>query len=311
MRFSEKIIKLRKENGLSQEEFGNMINVSRQAISKWESEQSQPDIGNVKEISKVFNVNIEYLINDDLEEEFKEEKNKKRNNKKYLKNILIIIFLIFIIYLCLSMVKAIRLVQLYNKVKKIDENERYEISNEVHREDKLTGEKWDFEDVITFCNNVCLKNHYEDGNYDRPQTINYINWNNNNAYSLTYNEKIEKYEYVLENVEENNSKEMNIKATTLNLIPTTFKEIILYAINPNIRVYLTEDIIKTRFKDGYNYMNFDKDTGEIEEIYTVSDTFYFYERYNYEWNDELISDDSVEEPINDEDIKYVKIDFDE
>ncbi len=64
MKFSEKIMKLRRQKGLSQEEFANKLNVSRQAIYKWETEQSVPDIKNVQEICKIFNVSIEYLLND-------------------------------------------------------------------------------------------------------------------------------------------------------------------------------------------------------------------------------------------------------
>ena len=79
MKFSEKIIQIRKENGLSQEEFGNKINVSRQAISKWESEQSQPEVEKVKEISKTFGVSIEYLLNDEVD---KVENEGKKENKK-------------------------------------------------------------------------------------------------------------------------------------------------------------------------------------------------------------------------------------
>ena len=44
MRFSEKLPKLRKNNNLSQEQLAEQLGVSRQAVSKWESEQSTPDI---------------------------------------------------------------------------------------------------------------------------------------------------------------------------------------------------------------------------------------------------------------------------
>ena len=69
----EKIIKLRKEKGLSQEEFGNAINVSRQAISKWESEQTKPDIDKLKEIAKFFDVSYDYLLNDEIDNIEKDE----------------------------------------------------------------------------------------------------------------------------------------------------------------------------------------------------------------------------------------------
>ena len=67
MKLSEKIIKLRKEKGLSQEEFGDKINVSRQAVSKWENDETKPDIDKIQEIVKKFDVSFEYLLNDEIE----------------------------------------------------------------------------------------------------------------------------------------------------------------------------------------------------------------------------------------------------
>lgn len=79
MKLNEKLIKLRKENGLSQEEFGNEINVSRQAVSKWENQETKPDIDKIQEIGKRFNVSFDYLLNDEIEElENKENTTKKR-----------------------------------------------------------------------------------------------------------------------------------------------------------------------------------------------------------------------------------------
>ena len=86
MKLYEKIIKLRKEKGLSQEEFGNAINVSRQAVSKWESEQTKPDIDKLKDIAKFFDVSYDYLLNDEIDniEETKKESSKKINVKKII-----------------------------------------------------------------------------------------------------------------------------------------------------------------------------------------------------------------------------------
>ena len=67
MKLSDKIIKLRKINGWSQEELGEKLNVSRQAISRWESNTAQPDATNILKISKLFGVTTDYLLNDDFE----------------------------------------------------------------------------------------------------------------------------------------------------------------------------------------------------------------------------------------------------
>ena len=61
----DKIIKLRKENGWSQEELAEKIDVSRQTISRWENGTALPDAQNVLQISKLFHVTTDYLLNDD------------------------------------------------------------------------------------------------------------------------------------------------------------------------------------------------------------------------------------------------------
>ena len=67
MKLSDKIIHLRKANGLSQEDFAEKLNVSRQAISRWENGTALPDAQNVLQISKLFQVTTDYLLNDDYE----------------------------------------------------------------------------------------------------------------------------------------------------------------------------------------------------------------------------------------------------
>ena len=54
MKLSEKIIRLRKGRGLSQEELAERLGVSRQAASRWESGTALPDAGNLRQISRLF-----------------------------------------------------------------------------------------------------------------------------------------------------------------------------------------------------------------------------------------------------------------
>ena len=70
MDIAEKIIKLRKTNGWSQEDLVEKLNVSRQAISRWESGTSQPDASNVLNLSKLFGVTADYLLNDEFDSDF-------------------------------------------------------------------------------------------------------------------------------------------------------------------------------------------------------------------------------------------------
>lgn len=65
MKLSEKIKTLRKGAGLSQEEFGARMNVSRQAITKWESGEGLPDIGNLMVLSRMFKLSIDDLLSEE------------------------------------------------------------------------------------------------------------------------------------------------------------------------------------------------------------------------------------------------------
>ena len=65
MLFSEKLKLFRTKNSLTQEELAEKLNVSRQAITKWESGDGIPDIENLKQISILFNVTIDELVKDD------------------------------------------------------------------------------------------------------------------------------------------------------------------------------------------------------------------------------------------------------
>lgn len=65
MMFSQKIKEIRKRFGLSQEQLAEIINVSRQAITKWETGGVLPDVSNLQELSKVFGVTVDYLLDDD------------------------------------------------------------------------------------------------------------------------------------------------------------------------------------------------------------------------------------------------------
>lgn len=64
MIFSEKLLLIRKNKGYSQEELAEALDVSRQAIAKWESGQSYPEIYNLISISSLFNVTVDYLVKD-------------------------------------------------------------------------------------------------------------------------------------------------------------------------------------------------------------------------------------------------------
>ena len=82
MKFNENLKYLRKKEGITQEQLAEKLNVSRQAVTKWESGQSLPDIENLKEISYIFSVSIDSLVGD-IESKSTAKIKKKINDIEY------------------------------------------------------------------------------------------------------------------------------------------------------------------------------------------------------------------------------------
>ncbi len=80
MKFGDKLIKLRKAKGLSQEELAEKLNVSRQSVSKWESNNTYPETDKIVQISNIFDCSMDDLINDKVVDIEKRETTEK---KKY------------------------------------------------------------------------------------------------------------------------------------------------------------------------------------------------------------------------------------
>lgn len=92
MKLYEKIIKLRKSNGWSQEELAEKLDLSRQAISRWENGTALPDANNILQLSKIFGVTSDYLLNEDYSDdgdipcvkEAKQELDSKKDSNRKL-----------------------------------------------------------------------------------------------------------------------------------------------------------------------------------------------------------------------------------
>lgn len=74
MILADKIVALRKKKGWSQEELAHQLDVSRQAVSKWESAASIPDLDKILRLGQVFEVSTDYLLKEELEEDTEKEK---------------------------------------------------------------------------------------------------------------------------------------------------------------------------------------------------------------------------------------------
>ena len=119
MNFDEKIIKIRKDNNLTQEEMAEKWNVSRQAISNWENKRNLPDIEMLIIISKIFSISLDELIlggeeMNDIEKKLINDGSESRIVKMNLISTIIGTFLLLIGLLCI-VIKA-------NTIEYIDES---------------------------------------------------------------------------------------------------------------------------------------------------------------------------------------------
>ena len=81
MTFNEKLVVLRKIKHLTQDEFASAVGVSRQAVYKWESGQSYPEVQKLLEMKLLFGISIDDLLDDTYEIELPKKKRKKRTPK--------------------------------------------------------------------------------------------------------------------------------------------------------------------------------------------------------------------------------------
>lgn len=78
MTFQEKLVILRKARGLTQDEFASAVGVSRQAVYKWESGQSYPEVQKLLEMKTLFSISIDNLLDDNYDVPRPEKKKRKR-----------------------------------------------------------------------------------------------------------------------------------------------------------------------------------------------------------------------------------------
>ena len=82
MTFKEKLVILRKARGLTQDDFASAVGVSRQAVYKWESGQSYPEVPKLLEMKLLFTISIDELLDDNYDIPLPEKKKRKRAPKQ-------------------------------------------------------------------------------------------------------------------------------------------------------------------------------------------------------------------------------------
>jgi len=108
MEFAEKLIALRKGKELTQEQLAEQLNVSRQSVSKWENGQAVPEVEKLVELSRAFDVTVDYLLKPSeidelsvktelLEQQQKQMMDREQKRSRIFKNILysLAVYLVF------------------------------------------------------------------------------------------------------------------------------------------------------------------------------------------------------------------------
>ena len=194
MKFSDNLIKLRKAKGWSQEDLADKLGVSRQAISKWEVGTSKPDIDNVIKLSKLFEISIDELVNNEIvrTEAISINVKKKDNKQKiliWLRRVMAVLVVIYVVYVIYKFVMLFRITQAELKYKELN-NYHYVITKYDDKGLRRKEESW-FKDGISKTINIKYDNGEQDQNticIDYNARQGYIEGKNLNRNTLDIND---------------------------------------------------------------------------------------------------------------------------
>lgn len=315
MKLEEKLLKLRKEFGLSQEELGDKIDVSRQAVSKWENGETKPDIDKLKLIAEIYNVSYDYLLNDDIDNKVeKNVENKKKENmfKKIIKTIWFkIIFFIFIIYLLFSIYKLINFCRFYLIANSFSE-ENYSMS----LSQKVVNENSDnFNMLFSYTrigDELLYTTYYYDDKYNSysqkedgtslPTSVEYTNFATHEKVILNYNTSLGKYvkdEYA-DSVTDKEIDELNYNIVKMNATENikilikccTFNPFCYYVspITNTVVTYSPSELVTSRIT--FN------NVGVLGRTSIISKNMYSVDcNYSYDYVQDHFKDKKIENPL--------------
>lgn len=189
MKLGNKICKIRKDNNLTQEDFAEKYNVTRQTISSWENSKSYPDLDTLVKISDDFNISLDVLLKEDKKVIEKISKSQK-DSKKFKKIAIILGVLIGVVLLAIGIYFAMY----YHAKSKLEhqfettikENNFYKNENEIYKFDykdnisyKVPNQKLPIESGYNF--HFFAQHLYCEINLDENKTLN-ITWIDYNYY---------------------------------------------------------------------------------------------------------------------------------
>ena len=137
MKFNEKLIKLRRQSGLSQEELGYKLNVTRQTVSKWELGQTTPEMDKLVSLSKVYGITLDELTSEEEtmdvggQDPIKTDNNDKK--KFDIKNIDMrkILIPLIIVLVIIALIIGVNKMKMFNKAA----NQIVGVNNEIISKD--------------------------------------------------------------------------------------------------------------------------------------------------------------------------------
>ena len=301
---SDKLLQYRKEKGLSQEELGNKIGVSRQAVSKWESGEITPDFNNLVLLCKVLDKRLDELLDgaDDILYDMNKTKNiKKVINFKKIKRIIIYLLFIIILTIIISVIYKCHIL--------------YKINMAVDNQKNLNNYYYRYTDYRTN-NNELTKLHtielyYKDGIYKRIlkveneiQQIIWANVNTREGYNIDLQDNT--YSRIKEDTlsyygNENGIYELRASAieceNVFEYIVTSFP--FYKKINSGKYHYVIDFKTAVGFEET---ISINKETGLPEKIQRKKDNINEYNQYEYNFNS--VTDEDLQKPNLEE---YVEI----
>ena len=195
MKLGEKILKLRKQYGFSQEELGEKLDVTMETISNWELAETQPNLNQLKLLSKEFNISIDELLDNEV------KYTKENNNNTFLKIIkIILIIFAFVLILVIILYILFKANKRYNGAY-IEESIYCTLYNESHgytiKYEELTGLSVE-EGGDTYFNDILNLGQYNDAHQKFNIINDYVKKNGGicemiNNRDLSYNNLVNMY----------------------------------------------------------------------------------------------------------------------
>lgn len=136
MILGKKILELRKKSGLSQEQLGDMVNVTRQTISNWELGETAPNPEQLKLLSKALNISIDELLDNDIQNVVVEKVSNTEKLSGLVLKILKFLGIIFIIVLIIDIASLVLFTYIKDNKGGVDVNMTQEVELQCSIEEK-------------------------------------------------------------------------------------------------------------------------------------------------------------------------------